>query len=144
MLHEDNCKPIREAFEFFGFGASYIRDFTVYDIAYQYSSDTIFTSGLLLMAWNLLAPKHHSFEWWMKTTNSLRSKYPKLCAEILQWQKKKTPRDCTNIKRSSGKITYKKLFEEDIETICEEIIKIEQIQRNLPRMSSSNLSDPPG
>ena len=29
MLHKDNCKPIREAFDFFEFGASYIRDFTL-------------------------------------------------------------------------------------------------------------------
>ena len=57
--------------------------------------------------------------------------------------------ECTKIKRMSGKISYEKIFEENAETlkiIAEEIIKLEEILRtpNLPCMSSSHQSEPPG
>ena len=57
--------------------------------------------------------------------------------------------ECTKIKRTSGKISYEKIFEENTETlkiIAEEIIKLEEILRtpNLPCMSSSHQSEPPG
>ena len=58
-------------------------------------------------------------------------------------------KECTEIKRTIGKISYKKEFEENTETlktIAEEMIKIEEILRNpnLPCISSSNQSEPPG
>ena len=35
MLHKDNCKPIREAIEFLGFGATNTRGFTVTKIPFK-------------------------------------------------------------------------------------------------------------
>ena len=57
--------------------------------------------------------------------------------------------ECTRIKRTSGKISYENIFEENTETlkiIAEEIIKLEKILRtpNLPCMRSSHQSEPPG
>ena len=57
--------------------------------------------------------------------------------------------ECTKIKTMSGTISYEKIFEENTETlktIAEEIIKLEEIlwTPNLPCMSSSHQSEPPG
>ena len=57
--------------------------------------------------------------------------------------------ECTKIERTCGKTSYEKIFEENTETlktIAEEIIKLEEILRtpNLPCMSSSHQSEPPG
>ena len=57
--------------------------------------------------------------------------------------------DCPKIDRTMGKIEYNKIFEDEIgplKEIAESIIKIEETLRNpnLPCMSSSNPSEPPG
>ena len=57
--------------------------------------------------------------------------------------------DCLKIDRTMGKIEYNRIFEDEIgplKEIAESIIKIEEILRNpnLPCMSSSDPSEPPG
>ena len=57
--------------------------------------------------------------------------------------------DCPGIERPHGKIEYRRIFEEDpdtLKTLSERIIEIEERLRNLSlhSMSSSNRSEPPG
>ena len=47
MLHKDNCKLIREAFEFF-YSVSYIRDFTIFFLPVNNCPDPVLPEGVEL------------------------------------------------------------------------------------------------